>query len=148
MVFVWVSVEEDSRWPALSCRDSEQGQKGPQDVVIMEFILLPLARLRQGHSITAVLQELTPECRHNTIQHKLFLCLYLLPFPSCFESLPALYSCFESFSHFLCFFLFLHSSSLFSLLLPYVPFPFFPHFHPFFPLLFHSLPFLFPSSLP
>ncbi len=109
----------DSRWPALSCRDSEQCQKGPEDVVIMEIMLLPLARLCHGQSITAVYQELTPEYRHIKIQLCLFT-IYFLFLPAWMQSffLPYfLLSSFSCLSFFLCspsyhlsFLPFLHSS--------------------------------------
>lgn len=31
------------RWPALPSGDSEEGQEGPQHIVIMELIFLPLS---------------------------------------------------------------------------------------------------------
>ncbi len=145
----------DSRWPALSCRDSEQCQKGPEDVVIMEIMLLPLARLCHGQSITAVYQELTPEYRHIKIQLCLFTIYFLLgchlssfhtsfcplspAFPSFFALLPIIFPFYHSFT--LPFILFFSLFVLSALL---------PHFH-FFTCHFlsfslHSL-IVFPSSL-
>lgn len=43
----------DLRWPALPSGDSEEGQKGPQHIVIMELIFFPLSR-HGGHLVFVV----------------------------------------------------------------------------------------------
>lgn len=45
--------------PALSCGDREERQKGPQNVVIMELVLLPFSWL-SCHMILVIVQKMTP----------------------------------------------------------------------------------------
>lgn len=49
-----------SQGPALPGGHGEEGEEGPQHVVVVEVVLLPLARLSR-HAIFIVVQELTPE---------------------------------------------------------------------------------------
>ena len=46
------------RWPALSGGHGEEGEEGPQHVVVVELVLLPLPR-HGGHLVLIVVQELT-----------------------------------------------------------------------------------------
>lgn len=47
-------------WPALSRRHGEERQEGPENVIVVKLVLLPLSGL-SFHTITVEVQKLTPE---------------------------------------------------------------------------------------
>lgn len=47
-------------WPALSGGDGEERQEGPENIIIVELVLLPFSGL-SCHIILVVVQKMTPE---------------------------------------------------------------------------------------
>lgn len=50
----------DLQRPALSGGDGEECEEGPENIVVVKLVLLPLSGLR-FHSILVIVQKMTPE---------------------------------------------------------------------------------------
>lgn len=50
----------DLQRPALSGGDGKECEEGPENIVVMKLVLLPLSGLR-FHSILVIVQKMTPE---------------------------------------------------------------------------------------